>query len=1057
MKKLITYFIKFPLAVNLIMFMIMIFGGIALYNMQRNFFPNVPQRNIYVDIVYPGASPEEVEEGAILKIEENIKGVEGVERVTSVSRENSGTVSMEMVKGTDMDEALIKVKNEVERIASFPVDIESVVTYKHDDVNRAMSFVITAADGKEVSLKQLKATARDIERDLLRMDGISKVEIGGYPDEEVAILLDERKLEAYQLTFTEIANAISSTNLIMTGGSVKDGEEEFYIRVRNKGYESIGIEDIIIRSTPNSGVIRLKDIATIKDQWADTPSQVLFNGKQAVVFVINNTFNEDILTSTDKIKEYLEVYNNDQGLFEATVNNDMSVTLNQRIDLLFRNGRLGILLVLLFLSLFLNPRIAFWVALGIPISLLGMFIMLPGTTVTINMLSLFGLILVLGILVDDAIVVGENVYRHWTMGKNPIKAAIDGTMEVLPAVLSGVITTMIAFSSFIFLDGRMGDMFKEISILVIFILFVSLIEGLILLPSHLAHSKALSKNETTFWKKYMGWAERWVIYFAEHYYRPFLKWTITNRTVTMAVFTALFILSIGTVRSRVVGVTFFPEVEGDNFTVNLTMPAGTEDQITQKSVDRIYDAIWEVNDEFKEEGIETYDIIDKVYQQFLGTGHSAMIQVQMKDAERRNSTTATVINAVRSKVGEVPGAESLLYEGFNPFGKPFVLSLVGDDNEVLQKAKEELKLSLKNRPELTDVSDIAPVGNREIEIELKEKAHLLGVTYRDVISQVRYAFFGNEVQRVQRGKDEVKVWVRYDNENRRSIGQLENMKIRLADGAAYPLSELATLKTVNGVSSIRHLSFEKEIQLEANLSDPGASLPDIMSDINKEVLQPLFKKYPGISPSYDGQQRETKKVADSAVVVIPIVLLLMFGIVMLTLRSVTQSILVYGMIPLAFVGVVFGHWVHGFSISLMSGMGMIALVGVMINDSLVLINAFNINLKEGMKYKEALINAGVSRFRPILLTTLTTVVGMAPMVFETSMQAKFLIPVALSLAYGMVMATTTTLVLLPVMLTVSNNLKVGVQSLIKGRKLTHEEVESAIKEMKFNEENPVEE
>ncbi len=1052
MKKLITYFIKFPLAVNLIMAMIILFGGIALIGMQRNFFPNVAQRFIYVDIVFPGASPEEVEEGAILKIEENIKGLENMERVTSVSRENSGTVTIEMLKGTDMDEALIKVKNEVDRISSFPVAIESIVTYKHDDVNRAMTFVITANEDKKVSLKQLKKAARLIERDLLKMPSVSKITIGGYPSEEIAILLNEQKLESYQLTFTEIANAISSTNLIMTGGSVKDGEEEFYIRVRNRAYQSEGIEDIVIRNT-SSGVIRLKDVAEVKDMWSDRPSQVLFNGKQAVVFTINNTFSEDILASTDDIKKYIEEFNISQQLLVATVNDDRSVTLNQRIDLLFRNGRLGILLVLLFLSLFLNPRLALWVAVGIPISILGMFILLPLTSATINMLSLFGLILVLGILVDDAIVVAENVYRHWNMGKKPIQAAIDGTLEVTPAVVSGVLTTMLAFSSFMFLDGKMGDFFSEVAIIVIFILFISLIEGLIILPAHLAHSKALSKNDSTLWKKYMGWAERWVIVFAERYYRPFIKWTINNRTITLAGFTALFILSVGLVKTKVVGTTFFPQVEGDNFMISLVMPSGTEDEVTQKSLDVIYNAIWDVNDQLKEEGTEDVDIIDKVYQQFKGSGHSALIQVQMKDSETRNSLTGTVTALIRAKIGEIPGAESLLIEGFSPFGKPFVLSLVGNDNAELQQIKEELKHILKNRPEFAEVSDVAPVGNREIEIELKEKAYLLGITYRDVISQVRHAFFGHEAQRIQRGKDEVRVWVRYDIENRRSIGQLEKMKIRLGNGKAYPLSELATFKTVNGISNVRHLEFEKEVQLEANLSDPGASVSDIMADLKEEVLNDLLLKYPGVKPVYDGQKRETDKVKNSAIAVMPVVLILMLVIVMLTLRSVVQSLLVYAMIPLAFVGIVAGHWIHGMSISIMSGMGMIALVGVMINDSLVLINALNINLKEGMKYQEALISAGVSRFRPILLTTLTTVVGMAPMVLETSMQAKFLIPVALSLAYGMIMATTTTLVLLPVMLTLTNNSRVSILSIFKGRKLSHEEVESAVKEMKFIEEN----
>ncbi|MCG8581289.1 MAG: efflux RND transporter permease subunit [Bacteroidales bacterium] len=1049
MKNIIAYFMKFPVAVNLIMVLVLLFGAISLLNIQKNFFPNIPQRYIYVDIVYPGASPEEVEEGAILKIEENVKGLEGMERITSVSRENSGTVTIEMLKGTDMDEALIKVKNEVERIASFPVDIESVVTYKHDDVNFSINYVITPNEGKQVSLEQLKATARDMEHDLLRMDGISKISIGGYPDEEIAILLKEDALESYDITFSEIANAVKSTNLLMTGGSIKDGEEEFFIRVRNREYYGEGLENIVIRNTPVGGIIRLKDVATIKDQWADAPSEVLFNGKQGVVITIQNTFSEDIVTATDAVKEYIAEFNEEQDLLTATVIRDQSDLLDQRINLLGKNGIIGIVLVLLFLSLFLNPRIAFWVAIGIPFSMLGMFILIPGTDVTINMLSLFGLILVLGILVDDAIVVAENIYRHWQMGKTPIKAAVDGTLEVTPAVLSGILTTMMAFSAFIFLDGRMGDMFKEISIVVIAILFVSLIEGLIILPAHVAHSKALKKDYKSKWMQYMGWAERGLIKVRDITYKPAVELAIKYKTITFSIFIAMFIISLGMVSARWVNVTFFPQVDGDNITVSLTMPSGTDESVTQLQLDKINTAIWEVNEDMRPLQPDNAGIIKQTFQQFQGSGSSATIQITLLDGESRSSSTDDVTIRLREKVGDIPGAEALLFEGFNPFGKALVVSLLGDNNDELRAAKEEFKRGLNNMPEVTDVSDKSPVGYREIEITLKEKAHHLGLTLQSVIGQVRQAFWGNEAQRIQRGKDEVKIWVKYSEDNRRNIGQLEDMKIRLGNGVAYPLSELVTLKLVNGFSSIQHLDFDREVQIEANQTDPTASLPDLIRKIEKEVLAPIYEKYPGVKANYDGQKRESKKVGDSMAKVMPVILLLMFAVVILTLRSVTQSILVYMMIPLSLVGVIIGHWIHGMSLSLMSGMGVIALIGVMINDSLVLINALNINLKEGMSYEKALMEAAISRFRPILLTTLTTIAGMAPMLLETSLQARFLIPMAISVSYGMAMATTTTLVLLPVMLLIANKGKVKWQKFAYNRTVSAEEIEPAIKEMKY--------
>ncbi len=1052
MKNIISYFIKFPLAVNLILVFVFLFGIFSLLNIQHNFFPNVPKRNIYVDVLFPGASPEEVEEGAILKIEENLKGLDGLERITSVSNENFGKVTVEMAKGTDMNDALMRVKNAVGKIASFPKAIETVVTYKHDDTNIGMWFVLTENGDHQTSLKELKQQARKIEHDLLQMKGVSKILIGGYPAEEIAILLNEDKLNKYGLTFAEVANVISSTNLIMTGGSIKDGEEEFFIRVRNKAYDADAIGDIILRTGKTGGAIRLRDVAEIKDQFADTPSYGRYNGKTSVMFTIRCTFSEDVVDASEKINAYLEQYNKEHPNFKGEILKDMSVILKQRIDLLRDNGMMGIILVLLFLSLFLNPRIAFWVAVGIPFSMLGMFIILPFTSVTINMLSLFALILVLGILVDDAIVVAENVYRHWQMGKNPVKAAIEGTLEVTPAVVSGVLTTILAFSAFLFLDGRSGDFFSEVGVIVGFILLVSLVEGLLILPSHLAHSKSLQREQKiSFWQKNMSWAERGILHFAKNYYRPFLNWALNHRIVILASFTALFIISVGAVQTRVVRPTFFPEVEGEDFTVTLSMPSGTQDIATIKKIDKIEEGIWYVNEQLQKEGIEDTAVIRKVTDNFNGKGNSATVRVQLIESDRRQSTTDEIIQRIRNYVGEIPGAETLLYEAFIPFGKAVVISLQGDNNKDLQMAKEEIKAAMKKREDISDVSDNAPIGNREIEIDLKPEAYQLGVSYRDIIAQVRAAFWGYEAQRIQRGKDEVKIWVKYDLDNRRSIGQLEQMKIRLPNGKNYPLCKLADLKVVNGVSSIYHLDFKKEIQIEASLSNSNTSVPDLLASVNEENIAPVLKKYPDVKVSFDGQSRETQKMARSGKKVLPVILLLMFAIVVLTLRSITQSLLVYAIIPLAFVGVVWGHFIHGMPVSIMSAMGMIALIGVMINDSLVLINALNINLKEGMKYREALLDAGQSRLRPIILTTLTTVVGVAPMVLETSMQARFLIPVAISLAYGMLMATTTTLILLPVTLVIVNNMKTGILSFFKGRKLTNEEVEQAVKQKKYDE------
>ncbi|GAA4832790.1 efflux RND transporter permease subunit [Algivirga pacifica] len=1045
MKKLIEYFIKFPLAVNLVMVLIVFFGFMGVREINSNFFPNSPNRFVMVQAVYPGASAEEIEEGVVLKIEENLKGITGLERLTSVSRENSGQVTVEMQSGTNMEKALTDVENAVNKISSFPVGVESIITFKQENVNFAINFGIA---GEEANLHTLKATARTIEKDLLAMNGVSKVELSGFPEEEIAILLNESAMRAYNLTFQEVARAVSVANLNMTGGSIKDGQEEFFIRVKDKAYTSEELDHLIVRRTDNGGVIRLKDVAEVKDQWADTPTRVLINGERGVIVTVSSTYEEDVVDISEKVRNYITDFNNSNTNLQATIVKDMSVILQQRLDLLTDNGIMGIVLVLVFLSMFLNPRIAFWVAIGIPISMLGMFIIISFTGVTINMITLFALIVVLGILVDDAIVVAENIYQHYEEGKTSVRAAIDGTMEVLPAVLSAVLTTMVAFSTFVFLDGRMGDFFSEMAIIVIAILFVSLIEGLIILPGHIAHSKALQAgyqkrfNVTQKTEDAMRWLRT-------HTYKPVITYILDHKILGLAIPTALFITSIALLGKGYVDATFFPYVEGDDITMNLEMPSGTQEEVTDEWLNVINKAIDEVNEELSVNQPGGQALIQKVSETYLNAENKVRVNITLLDAEVRKGGIYDVIDGIQEKVPAIPGAEKYEFVAFSPFGKPFSLSLNHPDLAQLNKAKEELKIELKSIQELRDIADNTPVGNREILITLKDKAYHLGITLQDVISQVRQGFFGLEAQRLQRNEDEVRVWVRYRPENRKTIGQLEDMRIRMPDGSAYPVNEIANLEFVNGVSAINHLDFQREVNITAELTSPNASVPAIIKQVNTDILPKLQDKYPGLKASYDGQKREQEKVVNSAQRVLPIVFFSMFAIVVFTLRSVTQSILVFAMIPLSVIGVIIGHMVHNVPICILSFLGFIALVGVVVNDSLVFINALNLNLKRGMKYREALIEAGTSRFRPILLTTLTTVAGMGPMVFETSMQAKFLIPMVVTIAYGIIAATTTTLIVLPILLDMVNKLKRKWHKLKTGEELTAEEVESAIKELKY--------
>ncbi|MBB3699720.1 efflux RND transporter permease subunit [Flammeovirga yaeyamensis] len=1047
MKKLISYFIKFPVAVNLVMALTLVLGFMAARNMTSTFMPNAPMRFIYVDVVYPGSSAEEIEEGVILKIEEELKGLEGLDQITSYSQENVGKITLEMFKGTDMDEALTRVKNVVEGISSFPLDVESVVSSKHEDSNFSFMFGIT---GEGVSLKSLKETARKVEKDLLAMKGISKIEISGYPSEEIAILLQEDALESYNMTFEEVAMAVQGANLDMTGGSIKDGEEEFYIRANNKGYSSKELDHIIIRQTENGGVIRLKDVAKVVDQWEDAPARATLNGKRAVTVTINNTFSEDILQTADVLHDYIETFNEQNEVLHIDVIRDQSDLLGQRLDLLIDNGVMGIVLVLVVLSLFLNPRIAFWVALGIPFSIFGMFILISFTGVTINMISLFALIVVLGILVDDAIVVAENIYQHYEKGKPAIRAAIDGTMEVLPAVISAVLTTIVAFSTFLFLDGTMGDFFKDMSWIVGLILFVSLIECLIVLPAHLAFSKAFKKDGKTESNIIIKTVDKYLFLFRDKVYKPVLAFALKNKAITFSITIALFIFTVGMMAKKVVPATFFPNIEGDDVTITLVMPNGTQQEVTEKGVQQIEAAIDVVNDKMRPNQQGDKDIIKMVNMVYMGSGHQVQFNLTLLGAEVRQGSTADVSNMLSEEIGKIPGAESISFASFSPFGDPVVVSLRGDDLEELEVVKKELKLRMEKMPELRNVKDNNPTGNREIHISLKEKAYQLGLTEQQVISQIRQGFFGYEIQRIQRGQDEVKVWVRYDMDNRNSFGDLEKMKIRMGNGVAYPFSEVANFEIEDGYSSINHIDFNREMKLTAQLKNPDDALPDILNKIKTELLPDLLHDHQTVEADFDGQKREQEKVSNSAAKVIPIVFILMFTIVVFTLRSFSQAFTVFALVPLSFIWVVLAHYIHGFAISMMSFMGIIALLGVMVNDALVLINAFNLNLKAGMKFDEALIEACVSRFRPIFLTTVTTVAGMGPMVLEKSLQAQFLIPMVITISYGIAGATLITLIILPVCIKMFNQIKVKLKELNTGVKVEKESVESAIKELAYD-------
>ncbi|WP_445954767.1 efflux RND transporter permease subunit [Yeosuana sp.] len=1058
MRKIIAYFIRYHVAVNIFIIAFFAFGVIGLLSLKSSFFPLTDSKIINISITYPGASPQEIEEGIVLQIEDNLKGLKGVDRVTSVSRENSGTITVEIQKGENIDFMLLEVKNAVDRVPSFPTGMEPLIVAKQEEVRQTISF---AVNGKDIPLSTLKQIARQIENDLRTIDGISQVELSGFPQEEIEIAVNETSLLAYDLTFNDVSQAVSASNILVTGGNIKTDAEEYLIRANNRNYYGDELSNLIIKASNDCKTIRLKDVAIIRDRFAETPNATYFNQQLSVNITITSTNNEDLISSADHVKEYIEAYNQKYNNVRLDVVRDLSITLNQRTELLTKNAIAGMLLVLLFLSLFLNTRVAFWVAFGLPISFLGMFIFAGQFDVTINVLSLFGMIIVVGILVDDGIVVGENIYQHYEKGKSPIQAAIDGTMEVIPPVVSAIITTLLAFSLFLFLDSRIGEFFGEVSIIVMLTLSVSLIEALIILPAHLAHSKALHKTVVEkhpskikqFFSKMreinkMG--DKFMRYLRDRIYSPTLNFVLKSKILSVSIFVVLLILTFGSIGGGIIGVTLFPSVASDTVSIELDMPNGTNVKVTDSIISMIEEKSFIVNKEFTEEYLKGTDkVLFENTILSLNSSSSARLQINLLPGEERPDAISStlVANRLRELVGPVIGAERLIFgSGGNFGGSPVSVSLLSNNISELKVAKLELKSFLESNPLLKDIEDNDPAGIKEIRLELKENAYLLGLDLRTVMSQVRAGFFGVEAQRFQRGQDEIRVWVRYDRSNRESINDLDDMRIVTPTGERVNLKDIATYTIERGDVAINHLEGQREIQVSADLKNPSNSATDILDDIRTEFIPELQSKYPTISASFEGQNREASKLSRSLKSAGGIILLLIYITIAFTFRSYSQPILLILLVPFSLTAVAWGHWLLGFPINVISLLGIIALIGIMVNDGLVLIGKFNSNLKEGMKFDEALIDAGKSRFRAIFLTSLTTIAGLAPLLLEKSRQAQFLKPMAISISFGIFYATILTLLLLPIFLSFSNSIKQNVKWLATGNEVTKEEVERAIKE-----------
>ena len=1042
MRNLISYFIKYPVAANILIVMIVALGSIGLYGLNSTLVPQIDPGKIIISAAYPGASPEEIEQGIILKIEDNLKGITGIDEITSKSYENFGSVTVSIEAGENADFILQDVKNAVDGISSFPAGMEPPNVMKAEFLAPAIFFAVNG----DVDLRTLKQYARQIEDDLRGIEGISKVILSGFPDEEIEISFRENDLRAYNMTFQEAYNAVKAANIDITGGTIKGKSEELYIRTKQKKYYAADMKNIVLRSSGTGAVLKLSDVADVTDKWAETPNKTTLDGKTAISITINHTSKEDIIHISDEINKYIAEFNSKNDIVKAQINYDMSTEIDAMQSILLNNGLMGFVLVLLFLSLFLNYRLSFWVAASIPLSFLGMFLLASFYGLTLNKMSLFGMILVIGILVDDGIVISENIYRHFEQGKSRLQAAIDGTMEVLPAVFSAVLTTIIAFMTFFFLDGMFGQFMVEMAFVVIGVLIFSLIEGVLILPSHVAHSKALDKNAKK--SKFEKVTNNWLAKFRDNYFAPFLSWSFKNKFFTILIPISLLIITYGAYYGGIIKSGDSSVDNDDYIQVTLEMPAGTPEAETFDKLMKIEQAVWQTAEMLNADRKDSLQIVQTV-QINQTSSNAGTIRAYLLESQVRDMHSIDFSNAVREKVGDMPEAERLNFVQESRFGKPVSVSLQSTNIADLDSARTAFKKELNKLSGLKNVVDDYETGMREIEITLKDKAFPLGLTLQDVMNQVRYGFYGLEIQRINRGLDLVKIWVRYEKSDRSSIGKLENMRIRTNNGSAYPLKEIANLSYERNLTSINHYNGKRAVKIEADLLNQEVNLNEIKEEINKKILPALKEQYPGIKEVHGGHSKELQKAGDSFLKVLPMITVLLLVIITFTFRSFLQTILVFSLIPFGLIGIGWGHAIHGYALDMPSYFGIIALMGVMINDAIVLISRVNNLLREGKDYLTAVYDATISRFRPIVLTSLTTVAGLFPLIFSNNPHAAMVVPMAISLAYGLIVATFLTLVILPVLLLVTNKIKVKIKYWRTGKKVLPRDVEQAVIEQNF--------
>jgi multidrug efflux pump subunit AcrB len=1011
---MINWFARNSVAANLLMVILLAGGFYTVLTIKKEIQPRVDTNFITVGVPFLGATPLDVEEGVVIKIEEAIQDIEGIEEIESTARRGFGNVQVEVHADYEVTEIMDQVKNRVDAISTFPDNTEKPVISR---TQFQQQVVIVSVYG-DVNERTLKEFAKQVRNEIVTLPGVTRAEFFGERPYEISIEVSEFTLQGYGMTLSEVAQAVRRGSIDLSAGAIRSEGGDILVRTKGQAYVGRDFENIVIRSNPDGTRVLLKDVANIRDEFVEGERFSEYNGKPVIsiqVLSVGNQSELDISATVHKWVEEKTASLPENIAIAAWA--DVSYYLKGRLDMMVKNLVMGAALVFLILALFLRLKLAFWVMVGLPIAFMGAFFLMPTVDVTVNMLSLFGFILVLGIVVDDAIVIGESAYTNIRAKGHTVDNIVEGVLNVAVPATFGVLTTIAAFLPILMITGISGQFFSAIGWVVILCLSFSLVESKLILPAHLAHMKVrhYEKETHNVFIRFQRFFSEGLHHFVDDYYAPFLNKALAHRYLTLSVFVSLLILSIGLLVGGILRFVFFPDITSDFLRVELQMNEGTPARQTHDALRRVQAGLWEVDRKVSaEQGVESGAVVSSALA-FARDDISGRLITELVKENDDVIDGPEVLRRWREEVGDIPGVKTLGFEGATgPGGGPSIsLQLIGTNIEQVGRAAKEMENRIRKYEGVYDIRNSYERGTPEIKLNIKPEAEALGLTLSDLARQVRAGFYGEEVQRVQRGQDEVKVMVRFPRDERDSVGYLDNMRIRTPDGGRVPFHAVAEVELAESPTTIQRFDRERAVQVSAEVDKENYEPGKITADIIEKELPEVLAQYPGVRHRLSGASQAQQEVQQDLVKGAFFAVFLIYALMAIPLRSYAQPLIIMSVIPFGTIGALVGHWILGIEVSMMSFFGIIALAGVVVNDSLILVDFVNRERRLGVPLVQAVTDAASKRFRAILLTSLTTFFGLVPIVLETSLQAQIVIPMAASLAFGILFATVITLFLIP--------------------------------------------